>query len=91
MEVVRLPALSDNYIWLLKEPTSGKTAVVDPAETGPVFSELKSRCAPAPCWTEGGWLLFGGSEWVGTQTLPSYWAIDWRRERQGSLRAADAL
>ncbi|KAI8470855.1 MAG: beta-lactamase-like protein [Monoraphidium minutum] len=43
MEVVRLPALSDNYMWLLRDGGSGKTAVVDPAEAGPVFAELKKR------------------------------------------------
>jgi hypothetical protein len=44
MEVVRLPALDDNYIWLLHEPRAGKTAVVDPAETGPVLKALQERC-----------------------------------------------
>jgi hydroxyacylglutathione hydrolase len=32
MEIVALPALSDNYIWLLHEPDSGHTAVVDPGD-----------------------------------------------------------
>eukprot|EP00878_Enallax_costatus_P013063 GHUV01013651.1.p1 GENE.GHUV01013651.1~~GHUV01013651.1.p1 ORF type:complete len:334 (+),score=59.86 GHUV01013651.1:37-1038(+) len=43
MEVVRVPALSDNYIWLLHEPKSGKTAVVDPAEAQPVTAALSQR------------------------------------------------
>jgi len=47
MDVVRIPALSDNYIWLLHESGSGKTAVVDPAEPAPVVKELKRRCASA--------------------------------------------
>lgn len=43
MEVVRVPALSDNYIWLLHEPKSNLTAVVDPAEVEPVNRVLKER------------------------------------------------
>jgi hydroxyacylglutathione hydrolase len=43
MEVVRVPALSDNYIWLLHEPNSHLTAVVDPAEVEPVNRVLKER------------------------------------------------
>lgn len=43
MEVVRVPALSDNYVWLLHEPKSNLTAVVDPAELEPVNRVLKER------------------------------------------------
>lgn len=43
LEVVRVPALSDNYVWLLHEPKSGKTAVVDPAEVPPVNAALEQR------------------------------------------------
>ena len=32
IEVVALPALSDNYIWLLHDDASGHTAVVDPGD-----------------------------------------------------------
>ena len=32
MEVVALPALSDNYIWLIHDPEAGHTAVVDPGD-----------------------------------------------------------
>jgi hydroxyacylglutathione hydrolase len=32
MQVVALPALSDNYIWLLHDDTAGHTAVVDPGD-----------------------------------------------------------
>ena len=34
LEIVRIPALSDNYIWLAHEAVSGETTVVDPAEMG---------------------------------------------------------
>jgi hydroxyacylglutathione hydrolase len=36
LRIRRLPALRDNYLWLLHAPDTGETAVVDPAETGPV-------------------------------------------------------
>ncbi|MBV9929630.1 MAG: hydroxyacylglutathione hydrolase [Alphaproteobacteria bacterium] len=43
MEIVRIPALSDNYIWLVHEPVSGETMVVDPAESAPVLAEAERR------------------------------------------------
>ncbi|MGI9360335.1 MAG: hydroxyacylglutathione hydrolase, partial [Parasphingorhabdus sp.] len=29
LEIIRIPVLSDNYIWLVHEPDSGETMVVD--------------------------------------------------------------
>jgi hydroxyacylglutathione hydrolase len=43
IEIVRIPALSDNYIWLAHDPASGDTVVVDPAEAGPVLAEAARR------------------------------------------------
>ena len=43
LEIVRIPALSDNYIWLVHEPVSKETAVVDPAEADPVLEEAEAR------------------------------------------------
>jgi len=43
MEIVRIPALSDNYIWLVHEPESGETTVVDPAVADPVLAEAERR------------------------------------------------
>ncbi|HEY9641240.1 MAG TPA: hydroxyacylglutathione hydrolase [Coleofasciculaceae cyanobacterium] len=40
MEIFRLPALSDNYIFLLYEPRFKIAAVVDPAEADPVLQYL---------------------------------------------------
>eukprot|EP01025_Chloroclados_australasicus_P054158 TRINITY_DN6416_c0_g3_i4.p1 TRINITY_DN6416_c0_g3~~TRINITY_DN6416_c0_g3_i4.p1 ORF type:complete len:316 (-),score=23.72 TRINITY_DN6416_c0_g3_i4:445-1392(-) len=40
MKVFRIPALSDNYIWLLVEPKSQKVAIVDPGESSPVVDAL---------------------------------------------------
>ena len=43
VEIVRIPALSDNYVWLIHEPASGETAVVDPAEAAPVLDAAAAR------------------------------------------------
>lgn len=42
-QIVRIPALSDNYIWLVHDPDSGETMVVDPAEAAPVLAEADQR------------------------------------------------
>lgn len=43
LEVVRIPVLSDNYIWLVHEPDSGATAVIDPAVAEPVLAVAARR------------------------------------------------
>lgn len=43
IEIARIPALSDNYIWLVHEPVSGDTVVIDPAQAEPVLAEAASR------------------------------------------------
>ena len=43
VEIVRIPALSDNYIWLVHDPASGETMVVDPAVADPVLAEAEAR------------------------------------------------
>lgn len=43
LTVQALPALSDNYIYLLRDTETGACAVVDPAEAGPVLEELQAR------------------------------------------------
>ena len=48
LEVARIPALSDNYVWLLHDPTSGETVVIDPAVAEPVL-----EAAAARGWTIG--------------------------------------
>jgi len=50
LSIVRVPAYSDNYIWLLNDVESGKTAVVDPGQAQPVLDALQ----------ENGWQL----DWV---------------------------
>ena len=43
LQIVRIPALSDNYIWLVHDPASGETIVVDPAVADPVLAEADER------------------------------------------------
>jgi hydroxyacylglutathione hydrolase len=43
IEIVRIPALSDNYIWMAHDATSGETAVIDPAQAAPVLAEADKR------------------------------------------------
>jgi hydroxyacylglutathione hydrolase len=43
LEIVRIPVLSDNYVWLAHEPESGETAVIDPAVADPVLAEAERR------------------------------------------------
>lgn len=43
LEIVRIPALSDNYIWLVHDAASGETMVVDPAEADPVLAAAAAR------------------------------------------------
>lgn len=43
IDVVRIPVLSDNYVWLVHEPASGATMVVDPAVAAPVLAEAAAR------------------------------------------------
>lgn len=43
IEIVRIPVLSDNYVWLMHEPAQQATAVIDPAVSEPVLAELAKR------------------------------------------------
>jgi hydroxyacylglutathione hydrolase len=47
LEIRLIPLLSDNYAYLLNDPTSGEAAVVDPSEAAPVLAALQ----------ETGWTL----------------------------------
>ncbi len=43
LEIIRIPVLSDNYVWLVHEAASGETMVVDPAVADPVLAEAEAR------------------------------------------------
>jgi len=60
IEIVRIPVLSDNYVWLVHEPVSGETAVIDPAVAEPVLDAAKARG-----WTIG---QIWNTHWHGDHT-----------------------
>src|SRR5438067_2080143 len=43
MEIVPVPAFTDNYLWLVHDEASGETAVVDPGDAAPVIAEAERR------------------------------------------------
>lgn len=43
IDIVRVPALTDNYVWLLHDDVSGETVVIDPAEAQPVLDAAAAR------------------------------------------------
>lgn len=43
LEIARIPVLSDNYVWLVHDPASAETAVVDPAVAEPVLAAAAER------------------------------------------------
>jgi hydroxyacylglutathione hydrolase len=43
MEIVPVPAFTDNYIWLVHDEQSGETAVVDPGDAAPALAEAERR------------------------------------------------
>jgi hydroxyacylglutathione hydrolase len=46
MQVVPVPAFTDNYIWLVHDAMSGETAVVDPGDAAPALAEAERRGWP---------------------------------------------
>lgn len=43
LQVVRIPVLSDNYVWLLHDDASGETVAIDPAVAEPVLDAARER------------------------------------------------
>jgi hydroxyacylglutathione hydrolase len=41
LTIIPIPALSDNYIWLIKSRSSNATLIVDPGEAKPVFDAIE--------------------------------------------------
>lgn len=52
LQIVRVPVLTDNYSWLVHDPASGATMVVDPGEAAPVLAAATDR----------GWTI--GEVWI---------------------------
>jgi len=47
MQLIPLPALSDNYIWTLADEGGARALIVDPSEAGPVFAAAQAGLQPA--------------------------------------------
>lgn len=43
LDIVAVPAFSDNYIWLLRDPASGAVAVVDPGDGAAALQSAEER------------------------------------------------
>jgi hydroxyacylglutathione hydrolase len=43
LEVVAVPVLTDNYVWLIHDPESGETAAVDPSVADPVLDAVAEK------------------------------------------------
>lgn len=43
LEIARVPALRDNYVWLIHDADSGETVAVDPSEADPVLAAADER------------------------------------------------
>ena len=43
MIVIPIPALSDNYIWMFRDPASGSVAVVDPGQDAPALAAAEQH------------------------------------------------
>jgi hydroxyacylglutathione hydrolase len=43
VEIIPVPALSDNYVWLMHDAASGETVAVDPGEAAPVLAAAEAR------------------------------------------------
>jgi len=43
LEIVRVPVLADNYVWLVHDPASEETLAVDPSVAGPVLAAADAR------------------------------------------------
>jgi hydroxyacylglutathione hydrolase len=46
MQIVAVPAFTDNYIWIVHDEDSGETAVVDPGDAAPALAETERRGWP---------------------------------------------
>ena len=86
-EIVAVPAFADNYIWLIHDPASGHTAVVDPGD-----GEAALRGADERGWTIGQVLIThwhpdhtGGVERVKAATGSEVWGPERERGKFAGL------
>jgi len=43
LEIVRVPVLADNYVWLVHDKASGETLAIDPSVADPVLAAAQAR------------------------------------------------
>ena len=43
LDIIPVPALSDNYVWLVHDPASAETVAVDPSQAEPVLAAAAAR------------------------------------------------
>jgi hydroxyacylglutathione hydrolase len=43
LEIIAVPVLSDNYVWLMHDPVVNETVVIDPAVAEPVLDAARAR------------------------------------------------
>jgi hydroxyacylglutathione hydrolase len=43
LDIVRVPALTDNYVWLIHDSASREAVAIDPAEADPVLAAARER------------------------------------------------
>ena len=44
LSIQAVPALTDNYIWLIKSEDTDDVIIIDPGESAPVISVLNEQC-----------------------------------------------
>ncbi|MDV3243241.1 MAG: MBL fold metallo-hydrolase, partial [Methylocaldum sp.] len=43
LEILQIPVLKDNYVYLIHDSQTGETAAVDPAEADPVLEAVAAK------------------------------------------------
>ena len=43
LDIVRIPVLNDNYVWLMHDDASGETVAIDPSLAEPILAEAAAR------------------------------------------------
>lgn len=43
MEIIAVPVLTDNYVWVIHDPETGETAAVDPSVADPVLDAVAAK------------------------------------------------
>src|SRR3546814_12685191 len=63
LDILRVPVLSDNYVWLAHDPASDETTVIDPAVAGPVLEAAAEKGRSEDRRVGKGWVSTCRSRW----------------------------